>query len=151
MTEKVVAVRTSRRLIGLAAFAGRQLHHADILQLSSSETTAQSSALGFVRRTISRFAVDAVAIETPPNRDTRATALVRLVVYTLHREGVPVWKVELTDMLGAFGIPPLASRAQLRFVGASFWPILDGTGRRALVLDAALLGLYIQVERLLNH
>ena len=64
----------------------------------------------------------------------------------LREEGIPMWQVDRPALLSAYGIPPIKTRQNLRQIAKSVWPALE-SGSDAL-LDAALLGLYVQTERL---
>jgi hypothetical protein len=51
-------------------------------------------------------------------------------------------------LLEACGHPALKSRGELREVATAIWPVLIGTHAKVFIQDAAILGLYVQNERL---
>ena len=54
------------------------------------------------------------------------------------------------DMLAAFGHPPLRFRNQVREIISAMWPEVNGGFGSPLIKDALALGLYCQVNHLLN-
>jgi len=61
---------------------------------------------------------------------------------------LPIWEIPRVALLDGCGHPALKSRAQLREIATSIWPILAGTHAKSFIQDAAILGLHAQTERL---
>jgi hypothetical protein len=61
---------------------------------------------------------------------------------------LPIWEIPRTALLEAYGHPPLKSRRELRQIATTIWPVLAGTHAKVFIQDAAVLGLYVQTERL---
>jgi hypothetical protein len=59
-----------------------------------------------------------------------------------------VWQIPRIAVLEGCGQPALKTRAQLREIATSIWPILAGTHAKVFIQDAAILGLHVQIERL---
>ena len=71
------------------------------------------------------------------------------VVESLLRDrGIPIWKVTDKELLDSFATPALTQKHELRQIARSLWPQVGQ--EQLLALDAALIGLYVQTERLLS-
>jgi hypothetical protein len=71
------------------------------------------------------------------------------VMATLRDHALPVWEVSRRELLDAYGHPALRSRTELRQVVTSItWQMQAQAGSDSQILDAAALGLMVQIERI---
>ncbi len=144
----LAAFKVERRAVATAVFVGSRLDYTQVRQLSSLAGKAEPSAVAFVNWLIACFHFNAAALEqNPQNSELRRAQLGRAVEQVLRAQGIPFWAVDKQVLFGAFGIPPVRSRKELREVVSTIWPILASRGNH-WVQDAVALGLYEVIERL---
>src|SRR5262249_51092788 len=141
-------VRIERRTVAAAIFHGEQLEFTDSRQLSSDNGRALASSVAFVRWLIHRFPVESVAIEPVPAGESQRRILHDGISEALRNEALPIWEVPQAALLEGYGHPAPRSRAALRQIAVSIWPVLAGTHAKMFIQDAAVLGLHVQIERL---
>ena len=148
----LAAIRVDRRTIAAALFTGVSLQHTERRHLKTEWEQASTSTAGFMNWLIATFKVGAVALERVTNaRDVRRQHLSQICIGICRTLGVPVWDVPHTALLESFSVPPLKNDTELRRVVAAIWPVLNARGGGNWTLDAAALGLFHQVERLLGR
>jgi hypothetical protein len=148
---KLMAIKVERRIVAATVFIGLQLDYTQVRQLSSSQAKAESSALGFVHWLAGMFDIDSIAIEVhTADPLVRKVALTRVIMESLRSTGVSVWEASKEELFLAYAIPPVETRKQLRGIVASFWPILEDEELSGPLMDAAALGLYVQIQRKLQ-
>ena len=86
--------------------------------------------------------------EDEDDRGQRTQLLTAVAERKLLALGVPLWKVTDAQLLESYSIPPLGQKHELRMIARSIWPYV--ATQHLPALDAALVGLYAQVERLLS-
>ncbi len=152
MNEKLAAVRVGRRKIGVAVFSGVHLEHADCRVLCANENEAERSLVEFVTRIILQFDLTLVAVEEiEAQTDHRAARLQERLIAELRTSIISIWHVSLNDLMHHWSIPVARKRHQLRLIALGIWPILSNRDFATFTADAALLGLYVQAERLLSQ
>ncbi len=145
----LISIRIERRSVAAAIFHGVHLEYADARQLSSDRDKAVASAAGFVRWMLGRFPVEAAALESIVNgHEIQRRVLHNGICQMLRDEVLPIWEIPRIVLLESCSYPALRSRAQLREIATKIWPVLEGTHAKLFIQDAALLGLYVQTERL---
>ena len=145
----LISIRIERRAVAAAIFNGDQLEYTDSRQLSSTRDKAIASAIGFVNWILARFPVESAALETIPNgHEFQRRMMHDAICRTLRERFLPIWEVPKHVLLETSGQPPLKSRAQLRYVISSIWPVLAGTHAKVFIQDAAIVGILVQIERL---
>jgi len=151
MQPRLVAFRIERRIISAAVFAGHHLEHADTRHLASRYPKALDSATGYVNWIKTMFLIETAIVEKQTtSAPTRRGKLTGEVVTQLRGAGVPVFEIEPSDLLPAFGNPPCRSRAEVRGSVGLIWPSLVTDKQHPSSLDAAALGLYFQIQKLLS-
>jgi hypothetical protein len=146
---RLISIRVERRAVAAAILNGTHLEYADARQLSSDRNKALSSAVAFITWMLTRFPVEAAALESIPNGyEYQRRVLHEAIDATLRNGMLPIWEIPKISLLEGCGHPPLKSRAQLREISTAVWPILDGTHGKVFIQDAAVLGLHVQTERL---
>lgn len=151
MSYPLAAVQIRRRNVSIAIFHGTRLDHAESKSLSSDYEQACRSLFDFVRRAVSRFEVQTIVLEE--NRSAspeRAKRLQDDLVEIIRSDGVPITFVMASTILSTCSLPPLRTRYQARVMALRVWPSLNERTIGPLAADAALLGLFVQVERLLS-
>ena len=149
-SSKLAAFKIDRRSIAAVLLADTRIDYLQVRTLLADERKGRSSALGFVRWFARSFDVQAAALEKLPAASTiRRATLTDAITETLRSTGVSVALVEKAELLAAFGHPPLTTRKALREVLLGIWPGVEAE-RNEHVIDAAALGLYVQVERQLQ-
>lgn len=145
----LMAVRVERRSVAVVIFHGTHVEYAQVRQLSSAHGKALASAVNFVNWVANRFREDSSTFEAIPNsHEFQRKVLHDALIRTLRDRALSVWEVAKTALFEGYGHPPLRSRKELREVATTIWPILAGTNAKVFIQDAAVLGLYVQVERL---
>ena len=145
---KLISIRIERRTVAAAVFCGDHLEYADSRQLSSDNKRALASAVGFVQWMLNRFPVESAALEAIADGEFHRRAIHDNISEVLRSQALPIWEVPKGALLDGCGHPPLKSRAQLREIATSVWPVLEGTHAKVFIQDAAILGLHVQIERL---
>jgi len=146
---KLVSIRIERRAVAAAIFDGDHLSYTDSRQLSSAHDKALSSAVGFIGWMLGRFPVESATLETiPEGQEVHRRVLHDAICEGLRSRMLPIWEIPRAAVLEGCGHPALKSRAQLREIASSIWPILAGTNAKSFIQDAAILGLHAQTERL---
>jgi hypothetical protein len=145
----LISIRVERRTVAATIFHGDHLDYADSRQLSSAHDKAQASAVGFITWMLHRFPVESAALESIPNGfEFQRRVLHEAISRTLRDRMLTIWEIPKDALLDGCGHPALKSRAQLREITTSIWPILAGTHAKVFIQDAAVLGLHVQTERL---
>jgi hypothetical protein len=151
-TYKLAAIRVDRRAAGVAVFNGDHLVYARARQLSASPGKAISSAVGFIERIMRQFEVKSAVIEAIPNgHESHRKTLQRAIVGVLDDDEINTGEVSKAELFQAFAFPPLRSRKQLKEIASRIWPILDEQSGGPWIHDAALLGLYVQIEAVFEN
>lgn len=144
---KLVSVRIERRTVAAAIFCGDHLEYTDSRQLSSDNERAVASAVGFTQWMLSRFPAESAALEAIPEGEFQRRVLHDNISEAIREQGLPIWEIPREALLDGCGHPCLKSRAELRSIACSIWPVLGGTHARVFIQDAAMLGLHVQIER----
>ncbi len=148
ISSPLISIRVERRTVAAAVFHGTHLEYVDARQLSSDHGKAVSSAVGFIRWILSRFAAESAALESiPDEQEILRRTLHESICSGLRDQMLSVWEIPRLVLLESFGYPPLKTRAQLRQSAVTIWPILAGNRARVFMQDAAVLGLHVQTER----
>lgn len=151
-TYKLAAIRVDRRAVGVAVFNGDHLVYARARQLSASPGKAISSAVGFIEHIMRQFEVKSAVIEAIPNGPERhRKTLQGAIVGALADDEINAGEVSKAELFRAFAFPPLRSRKQLKEIASRIWPILDEQSGGPWTHDAALLGLYVQIEAVFEN
>jgi hypothetical protein len=152
MQESVLAaVHIHRRSAAIAVFRGVHLEQVYTRHFESDLSKAQRSLTTFLRRTFGHTEIQSAAVETVlSTKHPRVYQLYKGGLQTLREDAISVWEVAPDDLLLAFGAPPLSRRGQLRTIAKTIWPVLNSKDYEQVALDASVLGLYVQAERLLN-
>jgi len=145
---KVLALKAERRTIAIAGFTGDRLDFTEVLHLSSNRDRAFTCAVGFLSKAIAHFRPDSAAVEVPEDEDTQRADIIRTLVALLRRHFLPVWSVGKKALFSTFGSPAIKTRDEYREVAGSIWPLPPRGGVHFMERDSALLGLYVQLERL---
>jgi hypothetical protein len=148
MHSNLAAFKIERRRVSVAVFVGERLDFTDSRQLPSIYAKALESAsryVDWVRRALR--IEDAAVEESRSDPKTWRSRFTTEIIKQLRSIGVPVFEVEKDVLLASFAHPPLRYRTELRRVVASIWPILASKDKNAACIDAAALGLYVQVEK----
>jgi len=109
--------------------------------------TALNSIVEFIREILARQPIEFIAF-FQPNKDAsnRIRSFHQAAVKVVREAGIPLIEVSDPELFAAYGHPPLSGWTQLRRIGKSIWPMLNSTPPS---INSALLGLHVQVERLL--
>jgi hypothetical protein len=150
MQSRLAAFKIFRRLATVAVFRGRHLEFIDIHHLSNVPKIAGDTLDRFIGWTVENFHPDTGALAMDEDEDhPRAQLLTDAAERKLLASGVPIWKVNDAQLLVSYGVPALTQKQQLRRTAQRLWPYVPA--QHSVALDAALVGLYVQVERLLSH
>ena len=146
---RLAAIRVDRRAVAVAIFNGDHLEYAQPRQLAASPERAVISAVNFIGRIMDRFSFASATMEVIPNgHEVQRTFLQRAMIEALTARPISTMKVSKRELFKAFGFPVLRSRKELRQAASEIWPALDVQPGGPWTHDAAMLGLYVQTERL---
>lgn len=150
MNDLILAAFTiERRAVCFTLFRQVQLEDVLFRQLPADEAKAEIAAIGFLNQVIEREQVGYFAVISPPDTaSARYRQLYDASIKAVRTKGVPCVEVPESDLLLAYGYPSLKRREQLRKVGHMIWPSLNSPAATRAAVDAAVLGLHVQVERL---
>src|ERR1035437_8595267 len=147
----VGAIQIERRKAGIALLSGLNIDAIYTRELSSNADQASKSLVGFVRKVISDSGVDYVAIELNPVRcDVQVGALSRVLIAALREDATAISTVTTESLLKAFAQPQLERRQQLRLACQKIFPAISSPRPGTIALDAAAVGLHVQIERHLS-
>ena|SRR5579864_186231 len=150
MQSKLAAFKIFRRLATAAIFSERGLEFIDIKHLSNDPAKASETLKRFVGWTVENFRPELCALaRDEDDKKPRAAMLTGFVENLLLEQGIPVWKVTDKDLLESYGSPALTQKHDLRNIAGSLWPQV--TKEQLPALDAGLVGLFVQTERLLSQ
>jgi hypothetical protein len=150
MSSKLLALKIRRRHVAAAVFSGRHPEFLDTLQLCNEPEAVTDTLARFLAWILENYHPQTAAIGTSEDRQgERVMQLNETAEEMFLSEGIPVWKVEDKDLLYAYAFPKLKNKLQLRPIVAAFWPALEE--KKLTAYEAAALGHYVQVERLLSH
>jgi hypothetical protein len=146
----LLAFKLERRVIGAALFRGRHVEESEKRELSADPDKAGRSLDHFLRTTVERLRPELAAIETPPaGTATRRSTLTGRARLLLRELGVPVYEATKQETFEAYSVPACRTRTDLRGVGSRLFPAVSHMSTES-PLDAALVGLLIQVRMQLN-
>jgi hypothetical protein len=149
-TGRLLAVKVERRSVAVAVFVNNALDFHDVRQLSSQADKAETTAIGFLNWVIGNFDIESAALERMANgNQIRRAVLNEAIIGMLRNVAIPVWEVNKSHLLEAYGYPPLRSRLELRQAAkAILWSMFNSDKPNNQEIDAATLGLHVQTERL---
>ena len=149
MHSNIAAFIIERRRISVAVFIDERLDFTGSRQLPSHYSKAHDSAVRYVDWIRRNFHIRGVALEEGRADPKQWKSQLRKEIISQFRgTGVPISEVDKKLLISSFAHPPLRYRTQLRKVISSIWPILATEDNHGSCLDAAALGLYVQVERI---
>jgi hypothetical protein len=136
----------------VAIFSGDHLKYPPIARhLSSDPDKALGSAAMFISHVRDKCSFTNAALEMlPPACEAQRSQLCRTITEVLIQRQVAIWQFAKSDVLTAFGQPPLRFRIKVREVMSAMWPEVNGGFGSPLIKDALALGLYCQVEQRLS-
>ena len=147
----LAAISIERRAVCLTLFRQVQLEDVLVRQLPADEVRATNAVIGFLNQVIEREQVGYVAFIKPPGSvSSRYRQFYSASVQVIRAKGIPCIEIPESDLFSAYGYPTLKRRDQLRKIGRTIWPSLNSQTVTRASVDAAVLGLYVQVERLLK-
>jgi hypothetical protein len=132
----------------MAVFSNERIEYARCLNLPYSNLDRAAKSLrAAASRTLDQFKDATLAIEEL-KRGTSAESLIAELRELAAERGTDLFIVPTKTLLEAYSFPPLSSRSQLRKIAAQMWPGI-ALMNKGEILDAAVLALHIQTERLL--
>jgi hypothetical protein len=147
----LAAVRLTRRLVSIAIFRGLHLEYVRARNLYGDANDAAATVAGFLGWAIAQFDVEAIAFEDVAGESrARVPLLAKTVIDRAASAGLPCLAVHRREVFDSFGHPPLHTRSEVQSAAIQIWPALAMKGNKPLNLEAAALGLYVQVDKLLN-
>ena len=153
-SRRLAAIRIERRAVAVVTLSGEHLDSEPMVrQLSSDGDKALDSAVAFITRLLEKRPFTVAAMEILPNREeAQRTLLDQAIIKALSesRQPVSIWRVSKQEVLAAYGFPRLRFRNQVREAIERIFPGSNGSFGGHLIKDALALGLYCQIEHLLN-
>jgi len=147
--QKLAALAVGRRTVAVAFFRNSHIEDLLIRHLPADLPRAVISLSVFLNQVFERNSIEYFAfVRLPDMASERQRQLSVLCIERARAVGVPFVEVHDADLFAAYGYPALKRREQVRLVGKMIWPSLDSKAATRSAVDAALLGLHAQVERL---
>ena len=147
--QKLAALAVERRTVAVAFFRNSHIEDMLIRHLPADLPRAVNSLSVFLNQVLERNSIEHFAFARPTETASeRQRQLSDVCIERARAVGVPFVEVNDADLFAAFGHPALKRREQVRMVGKMIWPSLDSKAATRSAVDAALLGLHAQVERL---
>lgn len=147
----LAALGLEQRKVALALFTKSHLDEVIVHHLPSDPEKAIQSLTGFLRSAIEVHDVQYLALRNlSGNANERICKSYERCRGVLRIMGIPCSEISETELLNGFGHPALTRIDHLRRAGRNIWPILASKGVAKSSIDAAVLGLYVQVSRMLN-
>jgi len=148
MNTNLASFSIERRRVSVAVFVGERLDYTGSRQLASIYPKALDGAGRYVEWITRNFRIEDVALmKGQSDPTTWKSKFTKAIIRQLRDTGVPIFEVDKGALLASFAHPPLRHLTELRKVVSSIWPILATKDHNASLLDAAALGLYVQVEK----
>jgi hypothetical protein len=147
MTDRLIAITVQRRTIAVAVFDGLRLERALPHTLPSSELQAKNSAMLFLRRMLQTFPTNLVAVEVAPSNGTVRIKIQKHILTQLRSLSLPIQEVTEAEILSAYRVPALTSRMEMRCIASRILPVNSEGHLAQEALDAAIIGLCVQVDR----
>lgn len=142
----LLAIRVARRQIAIAAFDGLRLIYTQIHELPSDYLASRESARRFIDWAVASLKPKLVAVERMQGTNMRAADLHAVVLRSLARSPTTRATIDPNVVFSSFGISTPKQRAEVRAVARRIWPELSRRFIQPTALDAALLGLHLQVQ-----
>ena len=150
MNNRFATFVVGRRTVAAAVFEGLKLSFWQVRSFQAKPDKAVLAVTGFLNYIIERCGIEAAGLEElPTDLKTRMTELTSFMHQLLREYSIPISTASDGVLFAAYSNPPIHSRAVLREVASQIFPQLRDFSNKEL-LDAALLGLYLQTERLLS-
>lgn len=148
---RLAAVRLTRKAVSIAIFNQTHLEYSRLRHLPTPTGKACETLLAFLAWIISQFAVGMIAVEQAERSDQkRLRDLLAALEEHASAATVPVWHASKLQVIASYAEPAPRTRIEMREIAGRIWPMLAIKGSHPLDLEAAALGLYVQVERLLT-
>lgn len=147
----LVAFSCERRIACLAYFEGTHLTDIQVRHLPLDPSKATGSVRQLVTRVFERDHPEFLAVSVPSAKaGDRIRALCEEVKELANGFDISVLELDDVTLMNAFGHPPLRRKEHMRSVGRTIWPTLASTKSKRAAVDSALVGLYVQTERLFS-
>jgi hypothetical protein len=151
MKNRFVAFVVGRRSIAAAVFEGLKLSFWQVRSFQAKPDKAASAVTAFINFIIERCEIEAAGLEQmPASLKTRMSELTNLAQTLLREHGITVSMASDDALFISYSHPPIHSRAKLRETALQIFPHIRESSSGKELLDAALLGLYFQTERMLS-
>lgn len=151
MKNRFAAFVVGRRSIAVGVFEGLRLSFWQVRSFHANPDKAALAVTAFVNYIVERCEIEAVGLEElPGSLRTRMADLTSVVQHLLRQHSLPVSTVSDDVLFTSYSYPPIYSRAVLRQIAVQIFPQLRDSSSGKELLDAAMLGLYCQTERLLS-
>jgi hypothetical protein len=147
---KLAAFKIFRRSATVAVFTGQNLDFVDVRHLSNVPKTATETLERFIDWIVQNFQPQTAALAFDEDEGhPRTQLLTDRAERKLLELGVPIWQVTDRELLANYAVPALTQKQDLRRIARAMWGYV--AEQHLPALDAALVGLYVQVERLLSN
>ena len=147
----LIAFSAERRIAAVALFRGTQLEGARLRHLPLNPSRAIGNLRELITRSLENYRPEFVAISLPASKaGDRIRSFCEEVKEIASNFGIPSVEVDDTDLMVAYGHPPLTRKEHVRRAGRTIWPGLNDAMSRRAAVDAATTGLYVQTQRLFS-
>jgi hypothetical protein len=148
----LAALGMERRTVSLALFTKAHMEDVIVHHIPAEMEKALNAFSGFLSRTLEFHTIEYMALaRLPPATSSRLQRMHEICLEILHRHGIPYIQIPASDLFACYAHPPIAHKDHLRKVGRAIWPMLNAQRSPRSSIDAALLGLHVQVQRMLNR
>lgn len=151
MKNRFAVFVVGRRAIAAAVFEDLKLSFCQVRSFQANAEKAALAVTAFVNSIVERCAIEGAGLEElPTGLNNRMSGLTGVVQQLLREHSIPIATASDQMLFTAYSHPPIHSRTVLRGIATQIFPQLRDLSSGKELLDAALLGLYFQTERLLS-
>jgi hypothetical protein len=132
----IVAIRISRRAIGVVRLIDEQYEFSDARYLPSDKGNALTAGENYLIKMLTQLTPEVVAIYAPSSSDSITRALAEMLIELLHARAIPTILLDKLSLHRAFAA---ATTKQMRTMMDQIWPEAGQARKavRALLLEAA--------------
>ncbi|MCU1284079.1 MAG: hypothetical protein JWO13_429 [Acidobacteriales bacterium] len=109
-----------------------------------------NSITEFALRAIEEFEVESAAIQVSRQPGSQADRLTEHLISVLRGASVPLRPVSYQSLFSAVAFPALQTLKELRSAMLAIWPSLENSQAKVFTIDSAAIGLFAQVQSLLD-
>jgi hypothetical protein len=134
----ILGLKLGRRLMAAAGHEDEHFVFHDSRYVASRKSTVDAGLTKYFGQLLDQLKPAAVYYYAPTGQQTITEQLAARLEQSATEAGIPVRRLNRTDVFGSFGLTPVRTRRELREQLADLWPLLsEGKAPRQSVLAEA--------------